>query len=262
MIKGTERRAERPIDLRTAALAAVASRVSHSTTIVMLIAGAAQHVTVHVSTHVPIWQSIALVIGAAATTASAIAAWRAAGKSSDAARDARDALAASLKPHVELVFGEFHTREVAEPPVEVRAVVLGPLSPMGVAAVLPAADVRLQVNLSSGKQDFASMQILQPNAARYPREPPYLNVVIGERSDDWPPPEGIHVTATVTYSDVRGAASYRKAKSVDLRRSTGDSWAISYQNQAEEPETLLSPIRAHRSRARAAASRRRGALHH
>ena len=146
MIKGTERRAERPIDLRTAALAAVASRVSHSTTIVMLIAGAAQHVTVHVSTHVPIWQSIALVIGAAATTASAIAAWRAAGKSSDAARDARDALAASLKPHVELVFGEFHTREVAEPPVEVRAVVLGPLSPMGVAAVLPATDVRLQVN--------------------------------------------------------------------------------------------------------------------
>jgi hypothetical protein len=58
------------------------------------------------------------------------------------------------------------------------------------AGVLPAADVRIEFNLASGNQDSASVSILEPNGSRWAREPPYLNVVIRQPSDDWPPPEG------------------------------------------------------------------------
>jgi hypothetical protein len=67
--------------------------------------------------------------------------------------------------------------------------------------------------------------------------------VIGEKSDDWPPEEGEHVTATVTFSDLRGVATYRQTTSVDLRRSEqpGGEWAVSFQNPTEPTETRITP---------------------
>ena len=47
--------------------------------------------------------------------------------------------------------------------VVVRAVVVGPLSPAGLSGVFPAAGVTLHVNLTSGRQDSASIPMLEPN---------------------------------------------------------------------------------------------------
>jgi hypothetical protein len=185
------------------------------------------------------WEKVAATftaVGGVGAMLGAGAAWRAASKSAEAARDARDALAASLKPQVQL----FVTQYSGDEPVVARAVVVGPLSPAGLAGVLPATDVLIQFNLASGKQGSASTPILQPNASFWAREPPYLNVVIGQPSDYWPPPDGDHVIVTVLFSDVRKAASYRLSQSMDLRRSA-DPAAVSFQNATEPTETRITP---------------------
>ena len=54
----------------------------------------------------------------------------------------------------------------------------------------------LEVNLSSGRQDSVSISLLEPSrSGSWVDLPPYLKVVVGERSDDWPPAEGEHVIA-------------------------------------------------------------------
>jgi hypothetical protein len=202
---------------------------------------AAAPVVVHLSNEVSTWEKVAAIftaVGGIGAMVGAIFAWLAARRSGQTARDARDALAASLKPQVHLVISSYLGS------IEVRAAVVGPLSPTGVAGVLPAADVRLQVNLSSGKQDCASIPRLEPSqSGSWVQHSPYLNVVIGEMTDDWPPEEGEHVTATVTFSDVRGVATYQKTTSVDLVRSEqpGGEWAVSFQNPTEPIETRISP---------------------
>jgi hypothetical protein len=152
----------------------------------------------------------------------------------EASRDARDTLAASLKPQVQLIISQYAGGE----PVVARAVVAGPLSPAGLAGVLPARDVKIQFNLASGGQGSASTPTLEPNQSSRAQEPPYLNVVIEQPSNQWPPPEGDHVTATVSFSDVRGAARYQQSRSADLRRSD-DPGSVSFQNVTEPTETRL-----------------------
>jgi hypothetical protein len=190
-------------------------------------------------TDISTWEKVAAIataVGGLGAMIGAIAAWRAAHASGQAARDAKDALAASLKPQVQLILNQYGGAAAVA-----RAVVVGPLSPAGLAGVFPAADVTLHVNLASGRQESAFIPILEPNGSRWAQEPPYLNVVLGGPSDDWPPSGGDHAIVTVTYSDIRGAASYRLSKSVDLRRSADNPMAISFQNLTEHPETRLTP---------------------
>jgi hypothetical protein len=191
-----------------------------------------------VSTYVSTWEKVAAIataVGGVGAMLGAAAAWRAALASGQASRDARDALAASLKPQVHLVVGQFGES------VEARAVVLGPLTPVGLAGALPAADVRIQFNSTRGRQDSAFVSHLEPNPfGSEARDLPYVNVVIGEASEDWPPEEGEHVTATVTFSDMRRVRSYERSTSVDLRRSAGPG-AVSFQNVTEGPETRITP---------------------
>jgi hypothetical protein len=185
--------------------------------------------------------SIFTAVGGLGAMIGAGAAWRAALASGRASRDARDALAASLKPQVQLIVNQDGQGE----PVVARAVVLGPLSPMGLAGV-PASDVLIQFNLASGRHGSSeSTPILEPNLSRSAflgsaREPPYLNVVIGQPSDDWPSPEGDHATATVSFSDVRGAARYQRSTSTDLRRSA-EPGLVSFLNYTEGIETRITP---------------------
>lgn len=91
--------------------------------------------------------------------------------------------------------------------------------------------MRVDFNLSSGKQGSGSIAILEANGSIWAREPPYLNVVIAQPSDDWPPQDGDHVTATVTYSDAREVASYQRSRSVDLKRSS-ELGLVSFQNDS------------------------------
>src|SRR5437899_1673680 len=103
----------------------------------------------------------------------------------------------------------------------------------------------LEVNLSSGRQDSVSISLLEPSrSGSWVDLPPYLKVVVGERSDDWPPAEGEHVIATVTFSDIRGVATYRQTRSVDLLRSEqpGGEWAVSFQNPTESTEMRITPL--------------------
>jgi hypothetical protein len=203
------------------------------------LANAANSATLGVST----WEKVAAIftaVGGIAAMFGAIAAWRAARASSQAAQDAKDALAASLKPQVQLIVNQFIGEGDA---VEARAVVRGPLSPVGLVGVLPATDVAIQFNLTSGRQDSASMPILEPSASRFGREPPYLNVVIGQPSQEWPPPDGDHATVTVSYSDVRKVARYQQTQTVDLHRAAGPASGrglVSFRNVEEGAEVRTS----------------------
>lgn len=131
-------------------------------------------------------------------------------------------------------------QESQKGPVVARAVVVGPLSPVGLAGVLPAADVLIQFNSAIGKHDSASLPILEPNRSSWAQEPPYLSVVIGQPTEEWPPAEGDYVTATVSFSDVRRATRYQQSRSVDLRRSDAPG-VVSFQNLTEPTETRIEP---------------------
>jgi hypothetical protein len=182
------------------------------------------------------WLVAAGTIGLAlATFALALSARRAARESSQAARDARDALAASLKPQVHLTLGQFG----APGAVEARVVVVAPLSPMGLTGALPATDVQIHFNCTSGRQGSASTPTLEPNGSKLAQDPPYLNVMIEERSDEWPPADGDHVTATVTFSDARGVGTYQQSITEDLFPS--DAGMVSFRNEKRGAETRLKP---------------------
>ena len=172
----------------------------------------------------------------------AIFAYLAARRSGRTAADARDALAASLKPEVHLTIGQY--TESGESKIEARAAVLGPLSPMGLAGVMPAADVRLEITSTKGKRGSALLPSLEPSSnGTLIANQPYLNVAVGQVTDAWPPDEGDHVTVTVTYSDRRGIGTYRKSISVDLGRSVqlGGERAVSQENLSETAETQIKP---------------------
>jgi len=201
---------------------------------------AAAPVVVHLSTEVSTWEKVAAIftaVGGIGAMLGAGAAWRAALASGQAARDAGDALAASLKPQVHLAFQQYGG---GGSPVEVRAVVVGPLSPGGLTAVAPATDVRLEFSLASGAHDSTTLAVLEPGGGIYAMEPPYISVVVAHADDDWPPEGGDRVTATVTYSDVRGAATYRLSQSFDLWPSA-EAGVVSFRNQTEPTETRVRP---------------------
>jgi hypothetical protein len=195
-------------------------------------------VVVHVSTHLSTWEKVVAILAAVGGVAagvgaavSAVYSWRAARHSEATARDARDALAASLKPNVVLSIEQDDRAAAA------RVMVVGPMMQFGAGAVLPARDVRLEFNLRSGKHDSISSPALNPNEL--------LKLRIEESSDEWPPPEGDHVTATVTYSDMRGAGTYRLSRSADLQRPA-DAEAVaaglvSFPSTTEPTKTRVSP---------------------
>jgi hypothetical protein len=115
--------------------------------------------------------------------------------------------------------------------------VVGPMMQFGAGAVLPARDVRLEFNLRSGKHNSITSPALNPNDV--------FTLRIEESSDEWPPPEGDHVTATVTYTDARGAGTYRRSRSADLHRPDDEeavaAGLVSFQNVTEPTETRISP---------------------
>jgi hypothetical protein len=201
---------------------------------------AAAPVVVRLSTQVNSWEKIAAIftaVGGIGAMLGAGAAWRAALASGRAASDARDALATSLKPHVHLAFQQYGGKDA---PVEVRAVVVGPLSAGGLAGVAPATDVRLEFNLASGGHGSASIAVLEPGGSIWAPEPPYLGLVVGHPGADWPPEGGDRVTATVTYSGVRVAATYRLSQSCDLWPSR-EAGVVSFRDLSEQSETRISP---------------------
>ena len=169
------------------------------------------------------------------------AAWRAARTSSQASRDARDALAVTLEPHVVPVVTQAVTQNGELGPVVARAIVVGP-GPWGYGGTLPATDVNIQFTLSSGKPPAsASIAVLEPTGDLWARRPPFLGLTIGEPTDDWPPPGGDHVDVVVLFSDVRRVASYRTAYSVDLHQSETPP-AISFRNPTGPTTTRIPPV--------------------
>jgi hypothetical protein len=195
-------------------------------------------VVVRVSTELSTWEKVVAILAAVGGVAagvgaavSAIYSWRAARHSEATARDARDALAASLKPNVVLEIGQDDRAAAA------RVMVVGPMMQFGAGAVLPARDVRLECNLRSGKHNSVTSSALNPNDL--------LTLRIEESSDEWPPPEGDYVTVTVTYSDMRSAGTYRLTRSGDLHRPADPEAVteglVSFQNVTDPTETRISP---------------------
>jgi hypothetical protein len=189
--------------------------------------------------------AIATAVGGLGAMLGAGAAWLAARSSLQASRDAREALATSLKPQVQLNFEQEIAAEGTHGRVVARVTVVGPLSPAGLVGVFPAADVRVEFTLASGKEGSNSIAVLEPTAGRLAPGERYLQVVIAEPTDDWPPPNGDHATATVTYSDIRGAGTYRLSRSVDLRRpadpESAGAGVVSFPNLTEPTETRMNP---------------------
>lgn len=206
--------------------------------VVTQVIAAASPVVVHVSTHLSTWENVAAIftaVGGIGAAVSAFFSWRSASRSEATARDARDALAASLKPQMHLVFNQYRQPGHAE----VRAVVVAPLSPGGLAAVAPATDVRLEFSLASGGHGSASLAVLEPRGSDWAVDEPYLALVIREPDAEWPPEGGDRVTATVTYSDVRGAATYRLSRRCDLWPS-GEPGVVSFRDLSEPTETRVA----------------------
>jgi hypothetical protein len=180
--------------------------------------------------------AVATAVGGVGAMLGAIFAWLAARSSGKAARDATDALAGSLKPqlHIAWVGG-------SQTPVEARAVVMGPLSPVGLAGVLPAADVKIEYSLASGRHGVNNVAVLEPNGDRWAREEPYLGVVIGEPGEDWPLVGGDFATVTVTFSDSRRVARYQQTVTCDLHPAhNGPPGIVSFQYPSEPDERRIS----------------------
>jgi hypothetical protein len=180
--------------------------------------------------------SVATAVGGVGAMLGAIFAWLAARSSGRAARDATDALAASLKPQVHVAWaGGSHSR------VEARAIVVGPLSPLGLTGVLPAADVEIEYSLTSGTHGSNNVAVLEPNADRWARDEPYLSVVIGEPGAEWPPVGGDLATVTVTFSDSRRTARYQQMVTCDLYPADNEpAGIVSFRNPSEPEEQRIS----------------------
>lgn len=184
--------------------------------------------------------SIATAVGGLGAMVSAIYSYRAAHSSERAARVAKDALAESFRPDVHLRFTQAEDEVGTPGMVVVRAVVLGPLSPAGLSAVLPATDVRIDFNLASGEQGSGFASFLEPGVSAYAQKPPYLSVNVREPSDDWPSTErGDLLSATVTFSDMHRVATYQRSGSVELWRSKESPESISWREQTEGDVTRI-----------------------
>jgi hypothetical protein len=194
------------------------------------------------------WIIAAGVIGSAvggigfALGAGARAAWKAAGASLEASKQSRYALAFALRPDMQLEinqWGPHSTIPGVMAPPSARAWVLGDW---------PAVNVLVEVRLVSGRAASRSVQLLEnvqwgpgTHGARYGSDLPRLEVPIAEADDDWPPPGGDHVTASVTFSDVRRVSEYRLAMEADLHRPAGGGRGlVSFQNVTEPSLQQLS----------------------
>jgi hypothetical protein len=214
---------------------------------VAALVAAAAPVVVRVSTPLSTWEKVAATltaVGGVGAAVSAFFSWRSARASGRAAYDARDALASSVKPQVHLDFQQYGGPGAPYggpgSPVEARAVVIAPLSPGGLVGAVPATDVRLEFNLASGGHGSTTLAVLGPGGGTWARELPYIGVVVGHPTDDWPPDGGDRVTATVTYSDVRGAGTYRLSRSCELWPSA-DRGVVSFRDLSEPTETRIRP---------------------
>jgi hypothetical protein len=204
------------------------------------VTAAAAPVVLRASSDVSTWEKVAAsftAVGGLGAMVGAIAAWRAAISSGQAARDARDALAASVKPHVHL---DFTQQRGTGGPVEARAMVVAPLSSAGVAGVAPATDVQVEFTLASGGHGSSTHAVLEPAGSIRSMDQPYAAVVVGHPDENWPPDGGDRITATVTYSDVRGVGRYRLTRSCDLWPSN-EVGVVSFRDPSEPAETRIRP---------------------
>jgi hypothetical protein len=162
--------------------------------------------------------AIGSFVGGIGAAIGGVAAMKAARASLQAAKDARDAIALAVQPHLQLMVGDWDGRLVA------RAWVSASL-PLPV--VRPAADVVLQFVLGSGKAGSASTPLLEANPnAPYPLHHPYLEVEIATLGEAFPPPEGDRVEITCLFSDERKVANYKLYYAANLRRPASGALAI------------------------------------
>jgi hypothetical protein len=152
-----------------------------------------------------------------------------ASRSAAASRDAREALAIGLKPYMDLKVTHYG------PPLPVIALArLIPPGPSGLGREWPAKNVLLRFELSSEVRGFESTPTLAPGDT--------LEAVIGQPNENWPPPTGVHVEATVDWSDEQDVASYRKRALGDLFPSV-DPGRPHLQNYQELPtERITRPV--------------------
>jgi hypothetical protein len=156
----------------------------------------------------------------------AAAAWKAAAARSGAvgaAREARNAMALAAQPHVEVAVRQWGESGA----LSARALVTSARADAGTRA---AADVLIQFRLASGKEGSRSVPLLVgAGDPRLPMHPPYLEVLIAEPSDDWPPPEGDRLEITVLFSDMHKTAAFKLSMAANLRRVSTDPDAVSIQ---------------------------------
>jgi hypothetical protein len=154
------------------------------------------------------------------------AAWKAATARSEAAgaaSDASNAMALATQPHVEVAVRQWGESRA----LSARALVT---SARADAGTWPAADVLIQFRLASGKEGSRSVPLLvRGGDPRFPLHPAYLEVLIAEPSDDWPPPEGDRVEITVLFSNMDKTASFKLSMAANLRRVSTDPDSVSIQ---------------------------------
>jgi len=172
------------------------------------------------------------LVGGVGATVAAVAAWQAAVNSFRAATEAREAMALSVRPSVEVWVDQW------EGPGSVAA---ARVWVQGAVSDWPAADVVLQFRLASGKTGSTSTNLLEPIYEPLPREPPYLHIDIEQPSDKWPPPKGDRVDIVVMFSDVRHGAAYRLTASSDIQRYAEGMTAVGVQMTGPPTSERLSP---------------------
>jgi hypothetical protein len=196
--------------------------------------------------------AIGSAIGGLGAFGSAYYSYRSSTKSADAAREANEAMALTIKPTLKITVGQWGLDPQQPNPVGARVVVIGP-GPWGNGSSWPATNVQIQFTLASGRQGSRSIDVLEPNPTppRWgAREPPYLHVPIGEISGDWPPPDGDRIDVVVLFDDARQARTYRQTMAAVLR-GVGDPRGLSVEI-LEEPraESIADQVHAQEARAR------------
>jgi hypothetical protein len=169
---------------------------------------------------------IGSAVGGIGAAIGAGAAWKGATERSEAARaasEARNAMALATQPQVDVAVQQWGKSRA----LSARALVTFARADPG---AWPAADVLIQFRLASGKEGSRSVPLLvRGGHPRFPLQPPYLEVLIAEPSDDWPPPEGDRVEITVLFSDMHKVASYKLSMAAILRRVSTDPDSVSIQ---------------------------------
>jgi hypothetical protein len=175
---------------------------------------------------------IGSAVGGIGAAIGAGAVWKAATARSEAGRaagEARNAMAIATQPHLDVAVQQWGESRALSARAFVTFARADP-------ETWPAADVLIQFRLASGKEGSRSVALLGPGGhPRFGLHRPYLEVLIAEPSDDWPPPEGDRVEISVLFSDIHRVAYYKLSVAAILRRVSTNPDALSI--QVTEPPT-------------------------